>query len=102
MSKVEKNILDLEDKLQNRQCFIFEDTYNTKLKKELLLRRFSFYTFYDKTETERYIVAWYEGKKYDKYAEMTELLGVKMFPVDESVKTFEQLCKRHFDMLDAP
>ncbi len=102
MEKTEKNILDLEDKLQDHDCFIFADSCNTDLKWELLRRKFSFYTFYDKTETERYIVAWYEGKRQEKYAELTELLGVKMIPVDRSVRTYRQLCKEYFNFLDGP
>ena len=93
---------DLESRLLEQDCFIFADSYNTDLKWDLLFRRFSFYTVYDKDEDERYVVAWYEGKKIDKYRAMTEILGVKMEPVDPSVKTFGQLCKKHFDFFGAP
>ena len=93
---------DLESRLREQDCFIFADSYNTDLKKELLARRFSFYTVYDKNEDERYVVAWYEGKHIEKYREATEILGVKMEPVDPSVKTFRQLCEKHFNFLHGP
>ena len=96
------NIEELESKLKTQRCFILQCEFNTKLKWELLYRKFSYYTVYDKYEVERYVIAWYTGKRFAKYENFTELLGVPVIVIDAEIKTFKQLCKKYFDFFDEP